>query len=67
MKLDHVTRDFGPNRAVDDVSIDVGPGTIAGLVGENGAGKTTLMRIAAGELRATAGVIDPGGRIAIVH
>jgi oligopeptide/dipeptide ABC transporter ATP-binding protein len=38
---------FGPKkfvRAVDDVSIDIGPGTFFGLVGESGSGKTTLGR-----------------------
>lgn len=58
MRLRHLTKSFGRNRAVDDVSLDVAPGEILGLVGENGAGKTTLMRIVAGELRADAGTVE---------
>src|SRR5436190_1680265 len=50
MRLSHITKSFGANKAVDDVSLTFQPGEIVGLVGENGAGKTTLMSIAAGEL-----------------
>ena len=42
------------HRANDDVSIEVGPGEIVGLVGPNGAGKTTLVRQVLGLLRPTA-------------
>lgn len=42
-----VTRRFGDLLAVDDVSFDVGGGSIVGFIGPNGAGKTTTMRICA--------------------
>ncbi|MBV8546452.1 MAG: ATP-binding cassette domain-containing protein [Acidobacteria bacterium] len=58
MRLSHVTKSFGANKAVDDVSLDFKPGEIVGLVGENGAGKTTLMSIAAGELTQDTGTVD---------
>ena len=44
-------KSFGPNLAVRDVDLDVGPGTFLGLVGPNGAGKTTLLSMAVGLLR----------------
>jgi ABC-type multidrug transport system ATPase subunit len=50
-----VTRRFGAFTAVDDVSIEVQPGEIVGLLGANGAGKTTLIRMLLGLLPATAG------------
>lgn len=41
----HVEKNFGSFRALDDVSIGVREGTIFGLLGPNGAGKTTLIRL----------------------
>src|SRR5438874_4434134 len=67
LHLSHVTKSFGANRAVDDVSLRIDRGEIVGLVGENGAGKTTLMRTVAGELNADGGTIEFEGRIGFVH
>jgi simple sugar transport system ATP-binding protein len=66
LRLSHISKRFGSNVAVDDVSIDLAPGEIVGLVGENGAGKTTLMSIAAGELAADSGKVDAAS-VAMVH
>ncbi|MGZ6338774.1 MAG: ABC transporter ATP-binding protein [Candidatus Limnocylindrales bacterium] len=46
---------FGSIVAVDDVSFDLAPGRIYGLLGPNGSGKTTLIRLLTGLTRATAG------------
>jgi ABC-2 type transport system ATP-binding protein len=46
---------FGDVRAVDDVSFELAPGGIYGLLGPNGSGKTTLIRLLTGLARATAG------------
>src|SRR3954454_21160612 len=67
MRLNHITKRFGTNVAVDDVSLAFAAGEIVGLVGENGAGKTTLMSIAAGELAADEGTIDDRESVGIVH
>jgi ABC-type uncharacterized transport system ATPase subunit len=67
MRLTHITKRFGTNVAVDDVSLAFAPGEIVGLVGENGAGKTTLMSIAAGELAADEGTINDRVTAGIVH
>src|SRR5438132_9476003 len=67
MELLHITKSFGTNRAVDDVSLELGGGEIVALVGENGAGKTTLMRIVAGELAADHGRVSLDGEAAMVH
>ena len=46
---------FGPIRAVDDVTFDLTPGRIYGLLGPNGSGKTTLIRLLTGMTVATDG------------
>jgi ABC-2 type transport system ATP-binding protein len=52
-----LTRRFGEQLALDDVSFDVVPGRMTGFVGANGAGKTTAMRIILGVLAANAGEV----------
>jgi len=46
---------FGPIRAVDDVSFELAPGRIYGMLGPNGSGKTTLIRLLTGLARPTQG------------
>jgi len=62
LSLRGVTRDFGPFRAVDGVSLDIVPGTITGLIGPNGAGKTTLFNVLTGMLPPNAGAVFLNGR-----
>ncbi len=50
-----LTKDYGGALALDNVDLNVAPGSVYGLVGPNGAGKTTLLGILAGLRRATAG------------
>ena len=57
VEMKDIVVDFGPVRAVDKVSITIGPGEIVGLLGENGAGKSTLMNVLAGALSPTRGEI----------
>jgi simple sugar transport system ATP-binding protein len=67
LRIANVSKSFGPTRAVDDVSLQLHPGEIVGLVGENGAGKTTLMRIVAGELETDRGTVEAPRAIGFVH
>lgn len=57
-RLDGVRKWFGPNRAVDGLSLTVESGRVVGFLGLNGAGKTTAMRMMAGLLRAEAGTLE---------
>ncbi|GGE13968.1 amino acid/amide ABC transporter ATP-binding protein 1, HAAT family [Gemmobacter megaterium] len=57
-----LTRDFGPFRAVDGVSLDIRPGTITGLIGPNGAGKTTFFNLISGALKPSAGQVLLNGQ-----
>lgn len=55
IEVDHLTKSYGKNVAVNDISFSVGKGEILGFLGPNGAGKTTTMRILTGYLPATSG------------
>jgi ABC-2 type transport system ATP-binding protein len=50
-----LVKSFGSLRAVDDVTFDLAPGRIYGLLGPNGSGKTTLIRLLTGLTRPSAG------------
>ena len=45
VEVSHISKSFGPVKAVDDVSFTVEKGEIFGLLGPNGAGKTTIIRL----------------------
>jgi ABC-2 type transport system ATP-binding protein len=53
--LNHLTKQYGSVRAVDDVSLVLRPGRITGFVGANGAGKSTTLRMLLGLTTPTSG------------
>jgi len=55
-----LVRDFGKNRAVDNVDLAIRPGEFYGLLGPNGAGKTTTIKMIVGLLRPSAGTAGIG-------
>jgi ABC-2 type transport system ATP-binding protein len=57
ISLSGLTRRYRGQLALDEVTFDVEPGSVTGLLGRNGAGKTTLMRIVAGHEFASAGTV----------
>ena len=59
--LHNLVKQYGKFTAVDDVSLEVGPGQIHGFLGPNGAGKTTTLRMIAGLLKPTSGRILVNG------
>ena len=60
IKIEHLVKQFGEIRAVDDISFEVKEGEVVGFLGPNGAGKTTTMNMITGYLSSTSGsaVID---------
>ena len=59
--VEHVSRDYGNHRAVDDISFSVARGEVLGFLGPNGAGKTTTMHIICGVLAPTSGRVNIAG------
>lgn len=57
LQVDHLTRNFGGLRAIDDLSLEIESGQILGLIGPNGAGKSTAFNCIAGVYAPTAGRI----------
>ena len=62
LTVENVTRRFGGIVALDDVSLELEEGTIAGLIGPNGAGKTTLFNVITRLYRPDTGRVDLDGR-----
>ncbi|MGF6306289.1 ribose transport system ATP-binding protein [Bradyrhizobium sp. i1.8.4] len=61
LELSGISKTYPGVRALDDVNLRVCRGEVLGLIGENGAGKSTLMRVLAGVIAPSAGVIRIGG------
>ncbi|OYR44325.1 MULTISPECIES: ABC transporter ATP-binding protein [unclassified Halorubrum] len=61
LSLSDVTKEFGPETAVDGVSLDVEPGELLTFLGPSGCGKTTTLRTIAGLEEPTEGQIRLGG------
>ena len=57
VRIDHATRRFGDDVAVDSISLDVATGSILGIIGPSGAGKTTTVRMLTGALAPSDGSV----------
>ena len=62
LRIDHLTKRFGPLTALDDVSLEISCGEFFALLGPSGCGKTTLMRAIAGFETPEAGSLALEGR-----
>ena len=59
--VSHLTKKYGQNTAVDDISFEVQQGEIVGYLGPNGAGKSTTLKMLVGLLQPTSGEISVAG------
>ena len=62
LRIEHLTKQYGDKKAVDDLSLHIKPGEIYGFIGHNGAGKTTTIKACCGILPFDSGEIYIGGK-----
>ncbi|WP_146588321.1 ATP-binding cassette domain-containing protein [Puniceibacterium confluentis] len=67
VQMKNISIAFGGVHAVDDVSLDLYPGEVVGLLGHNGAGKSTLIKILSGAYRMDSGEIWINGAKVDIH
>jgi ABC-2 type transport system ATP-binding protein len=61
LQTEHLTKDYGQHRALEDVTLSVSAGEVFGLLGPNGSGKSTVLRILLGFLKPTSGMASVDG------
>jgi ABC-2 type transport system ATP-binding protein len=61
IRVENLSKSFGPKRAVDGVSFEVGRGEVLGFLGPNGAGKSTTMRMITGFIPPSGGSVSVCG------
>ncbi len=67
VEMKNIHLSFGGIKAVDDVSVDLYPGEVVGLLGHNGAGKSTLIKVLSGAYQADSGEIYVDGEQATIN
>jgi len=67
IRVEHLTKNYGPRIAVADITFDVDKGEVLGFLGPNGAGKTTTMRMLTGYLPPSGGRAEVAGFDVATH
>lgn len=62
IKLQNLSKSYGKNKVLDDVTLTLEGSRIYGLIGENGTGKSTLLRLISGLARPSKGTIEVNGK-----
>ncbi len=67
IQLDRVSKAYGDNLLLDNLTLSIPPGCIVGVVGPNGAGKTTLLRMITGQAQPDAGTVRIGETVELAY
>ncbi len=67
LRFQKVNFSYGDNHVIRDVSFDLQPGDILGVVGPNGTGKTTLLKLITGKLEPDSGTVTVGKTVELCH
>ena len=67
INLEHVNKAYGDHLLIDDLSVNIPPGSILGIIGPNGAGKTTLLKMITEEEKPDGGSIKIGETVKMAY
>jgi len=65
LSVQRLSRDFGPTKALSNVTFSTSSGSVTAIIGDNGAGKSTLLRILSGHIRPTGGSVLAFGKLQV--
>jgi ATPase subunit of ABC transporter with duplicated ATPase domains len=67
IEVEHLSKAYGDNLLIDDLSFSLPPGGIVGVIGPNGAGKSTLFRILTGQEQPDSGTVEYGDTVKLSY
>ncbi|MCY3711638.1 MAG: energy-dependent translational throttle protein EttA, partial [Caldilineaceae bacterium] len=67
IRTESLTKGFGENLLFEDLTLDIPPGAIVGIIGANGAGKTTLFRLLTGAETPDSGRVQQGETVTLAY
>jgi len=67
IEVEHLSKGYGDNLLIDDLTFSLPPGGIVGVIGPNGAGKSTLFRMLTGQEQPDAGTITFGDTVKLAY
>ncbi len=67
IEVSHLSKAYGDNLLIDDLSFSLPPGGIVGVIGPNGAGKSTLFRILTGQEQPDSGTVEYGDTVKLSY
>ncbi len=67
IEVNNISKAFGDNLLIDDLSFSLPPGGIVGVIGPNGAGKSTLFRMLTGQETPDSGAVEFGDTVQLSY